>query len=154
MKKLAVVMVFLAWFAAPASADLDVGVAAYNRGDYATALRELKPLAEKGIAPAQFNLGVMYNFGEGVPQDDQEALRWYRLAAEQGNPRAQFIVGSRYATGDGVRKDYVQAYMWLSLATAQGLKKASDARDVAVRQMSQSQIAKAHGLVRKWKPKY
>src|SRR5438552_1700400 len=190
MKNPAVVLVFLAWFAAPASADLDIGVAAYNRGDYATALRELKPLAENGLAPAQFNLGVMYNFGEGVPQDykealrwyrlaaeqgdalaqfnlgdmyyfgkgvpldDKEALRWYRLAAEQGHPRAQFIVGSRYATGDGVRKDYVQAYMWLSLATAQGLKKASDARDMTARQMSQSQIAKAQGLVRKWKPKY
>src|SRR5436305_327733 len=137
MKNPAVVLVFLAWFAAPASADLDIGVAAYNRGDYATALRELKPLAEKGMAPAQFNLGDMYLFGKGVPQDDKEALRWYRLAAEQGHPRAQFNLGSRYATGDGVRQDYVKAYMWLSLAASQGLKKASDARDVAAGQMSQ-----------------
>src|SRR5437899_2478129 len=153
MKKLAVVMVFLVWFAAPAGADLDMGVAAYNRGDYATALRELKPLAEKGMAPAQFNLGVMYNFGEGVPQDDKEALRWYRLAAEQGHHLAQFILGSRYAAGDGVRQDYVQSYMWLSLAAAQGHKKASHARDLAAGQMSPSQIAKAQQLARKWKSK-
>ena len=86
-----------------------------------------------------------------VPQDDKEALRWYRLAAEQGLPRAQFILGSRYATGEGIRQDYVQAYKWLSLAAAQGHKKASHARDLAAGQMSQSQIAKAQQLARKWK---
>ena len=85
MKRLSVVMVLLAWFAAPASADLDTGLAAYERGDYATALRELKPLAENGVPRAQFYLGVMYAKGQGVPQDYTEAVRWYRLAADHGD---------------------------------------------------------------------
>ena len=50
--------------------------------------------AEQGNANAQFNLGLMYANGEGVPEDDAEAVRWYRLAAEQGNANAQSISGS------------------------------------------------------------
>jgi TPR repeat protein len=61
----------------------DVG-AAYERGDYATALRLIRPLAEQGGAKAQYNLGQMYRDGQGVPQDYAEAVKWYRLAAEQG----------------------------------------------------------------------
>jgi TPR repeat protein len=44
----------------------------------------------QGFAVAQFNLGVMYSDGQGVPQNDAEAVRWYRLAAEQGHAGAQF----------------------------------------------------------------
>ena len=58
------------------SADLQKGLAAWNSGDYATALRELKPLAEQGDAYAQNNLGSMYYHGHGVPQDFQTAVNW------------------------------------------------------------------------------
>ena len=61
-----------------------IGVDAYRRGDYATALRFWQPLAEQGNAEAQFNLGNMYKRGDGVPQEFAEATRLYRLAAEQG----------------------------------------------------------------------
>ena len=61
--------------------DYDVGLAAYQSGDYATALRELEPLAEQGDTSAQNNLGVMYEYGLGVVQDYTEAVRWYRAAA-------------------------------------------------------------------------
>ena len=67
---------------APAWAGLDEGVAAYHRGDYATALREWRPLAKQGNAKAQYHLGVMYSKGEGVPQDNAKALQWWRKAAE------------------------------------------------------------------------
>ena len=66
------------------SADYQKGLAAYANGDHATALREWKPLAEQGNASAQSNLGVMYERGQGVPQDDKTAVKWYRLAAKQG----------------------------------------------------------------------
>ncbi len=66
------------------SADYQKGFAAYQSGDYATALREWTPLAEQGVAAAQYNLGVMYRKGQGVPQDDKTAVKWYRLAAKQG----------------------------------------------------------------------
>ncbi len=75
---------------APAWGDEDEGVAAYKRGDYATALHEFRRLAEQGDAKAQFMLGNMYRKGLGVPQDHARAARWYRKAAEQGVAKAQF----------------------------------------------------------------
>ncbi len=66
---------------APASAGWDEVMAAYQRGDYATVVRELRPLAEQGHAEAQFNLGFMYYNGRGVPQDYAQAHMWYYLAA-------------------------------------------------------------------------
>ncbi len=54
---------------APAGAGLKEGFAAYHRGDYATAIREWRPLAKQGVADAQYNLGIMYDHGEGVPQE-------------------------------------------------------------------------------------
>ncbi len=79
---LAVVVVLMA---APAWADFEAGVEAYNRGDYATALKEWRPLAEQGDASAQHNLGWMYHLGQGVPQDDVQAHMWFNLSAAQGN---------------------------------------------------------------------
>ena len=73
--------------------DFDKGLAAAKRGDYATALRERKPLAKLGDTRAQHNLGLMYRKGDGVPKDDAQAMKWYRKAAEQGHTRAQFDLG-------------------------------------------------------------
>ena len=64
------------------SADFESGLEAYNRGDYKNAFLIFNCLTEQGDAAAQYQLGVMYADGEGVPQDDSEALRWYRMAAE------------------------------------------------------------------------
>ncbi len=71
---------------APAWAGFDEAVAAYKRGDYATAVREWRPLAEQGVAKAQFNLGLMYYNGRGVPQDYAQAHMWYDLAASRLPP--------------------------------------------------------------------
>ncbi len=68
---------------APAWAGFDEGMAAYNRGDYATALREWRPLAKQGNANAQLLLGVMYDIGLGVPKDDAQAHMWFNLAASR-----------------------------------------------------------------------
>ena len=84
------------------SADFDKGLDAYDRGDYATALREFKPLAEQGDAYAQYNLGVMYDKGQGVPKDYKTAVKWYTLAAEQGDADAQNNLGLMYDEGKGV----------------------------------------------------
>ncbi len=61
-------------------------MAAYQRGDYATAIRELRLLCEQGNANAQFSLGAMYRNGLGVPQDDGKAHMWYNLAASKYPP--------------------------------------------------------------------
>ena len=71
--------------AAPAWAGFDEGMAAHKRGDYETALREWRPLAEQGNAKAQSALGIMYYEGRGVPQDYVQAVRWYRKAAAQAH---------------------------------------------------------------------
>jgi hypothetical protein len=152
MKSLVLVLSFLAWFVTPAIADFDAGMAAYKRGDYATAFREFKPLAEKGDAVAQYNLAQLYRRGEGVPQDYSDAFRWYRLAAAQGNAQAQYDLGITYANGEGVPQDYVQAHLWFNLAAAQGIKNAPTARDAAAKLMTPAQIAEAQKLAREWKP--
>ena len=79
-----------------AGQTFDEAVAAYDRGDYATAVRGFLVHAEQGYATAQYNLGCMYDFGEGVPEDDAEAVRWYRKAAGQGHAGAQHNLGFMY----------------------------------------------------------
>ena len=98
--------------------------AAYDRGDYATTYRLLKPLAEQGNAKAQYNLGFIYSKGQGVPKDDTEAVKWFRKAAEQGIPKAQFNLGIMYEKGQGVLQDYTEAVKWHRRAAAQGYAKA------------------------------
>ena len=83
-------------------------------------LTETRRLAEQGDADAQYNLGVMYANGEGVPQDDAEAVRWYRLAADQGNASAQNNLGLMYSNGEGVLKDEAEAVRWYRLSADQG----------------------------------
>ena len=77
-----------------------------------TALSEARSLAQQGDADAQFNLGEMYYYGQGVPQNDKTALKWYTLAAEQGYAEAQFALAVMYLRGQGVITDNVYVYMW------------------------------------------
>jgi uncharacterized protein len=94
--------------------------AAHERGDFVTAFRLMKPLAERGDAKAQYNLGVMYHQGEGVPQDFAEAMKWYRRAAEQGIPEAHYNLGVMYHQGEGVPPDHAEAVKWFRKAAEQG----------------------------------
>jgi len=71
-----------------AAQDFDRGVSAYNDGDYPTALREFRLAAEQGNASAQYNLGLMYDNGQGLPQNYQLAYMWFSLAAAKGVERA------------------------------------------------------------------
>ena len=102
------------------SADYQKGLDAYQRGDYATALREWKPLAEQGNASAQYNLGLMYEKGLGTPQIYNTAVNWYRIAAEQGNALAQFNLGVMYEKGLGVPQNDKTAVKWYRLSAKQG----------------------------------
>jgi TPR repeat protein len=112
-------------FAAPVAAGpLEDAVAAAARGDYATALRLWRPLADQGNALAQRNLGFMYANGQGVPQDYAEAVKWYRKAADQGDADAQFNLGAGYDNGQGVPQDYAEAVKWYRLAADQGVASA------------------------------
>ena len=102
------------------SADFNKGLTAAQSGDFATALKEWKPLAEEGNAVAQNNLGLMYHNGWGVPQDYKEAVYWYRLAVEQGYAIAQYNLGLMYEKGKGVPQDDKEAVRLYRLAAEQG----------------------------------
>jgi hypothetical protein len=101
-------------------ADVAAIHAAYERGDYETALRLARPAAEQGFAWAQNNLGVLYAQGRGAVQDDTEAARWYRKAADQGLAAAQTWLGWLYQNGRGVPQDEAHAVQWYRKAAEQG----------------------------------
>ena len=83
-----------------AEADsFDDALSAVSHEDYALAARLLGPLAKKGHSDAQTLLGSIYDYGQGVPQSNQEAVKWYRKAADQGNAQAQFSLGVMYDKG-------------------------------------------------------
>ena len=106
--------------AAPAWADFKAGEKAYHRGDYATALRELQPLAKQGHAVAQYNLGLLYANGQGVPKDDAQARQWYEKAAAQEHAGAQVNLGSLYDYGRGGPQDFKMAVRWYRRSADQG----------------------------------
>ena len=120
MKQLTIAMFLIISCVTAWAADLKKGYAAYNSGDYVTALSEWKPLAEQGNAEAQYNLGVMYDNGFGVIEDDREAVKWFRLSAEKGHADAQHNVGVMYDDGQGVIEDDKEAVKWFRLAAEQG----------------------------------
>ena len=87
-------------------------------------LQALRQRAESGDPEAQFNLGVRYNDGQSVPQDDAQAAIWIRKAAEQGYADAQLNLGARYNDGYGVPQDYAQAAAWYRKAADKGIAQA------------------------------
>jgi len=97
---------------------------------------------------AQYNLGGMYDKGQGVAQNYAEAVKWYRLSAAQGVAVAQFNLGGMYATGQGVAKDLVRAYMWFNLGAESGYVDAVTNRNIAAKRMTQQQIAQAQNMAR------
>lgn len=83
-------------------------------------LDELMQMAENGDATAQNSLGLRYTTGDGVKQDEREAVGWFTKAAEQGNVSAQSKLGSIYFRGRDIPQNLTQAYFWMVLARANG----------------------------------
>ena len=96
----------------------------YDQEQFSEAFPVCNQAAGQGDASAQFNLSKMYYFGQGVKQDDAEAVKWYRKAAEQGHTRAQFNLGANYTFGEGVTQDYAEAVKWYRKAAEQGYARA------------------------------
>ena len=115
-------------------------------------IAQIKKKAAAGDAFAQYNLGVMYDDGERVPQNKTEAVKWYRLAAAQGLAFAQYNLGVMYAKGTGVPEDYVQAYKWWNLAAAAGDSDAVKNKNIVAEKMTKEQIAEAQRLSTAFKP--
>lgn len=107
--------------AASALADGNAGFAAYESGDYATAMKEFMPMAAGGHHFAQFAVGSMYLEGKGVEKNVPEAVKWLTPAAEAGVAAAQDLLGHLYLMGEGVAQDVAQAAKWLQLAADRGV---------------------------------
>ena len=101
-------------FAAP---DLESVKRSVEHMDYATALKQLKPLAEQGNPDAQLFLGKMYLKGQGVPKDPDQANKWFRQAATQGNAESQFFLGAWYLLP---HRDITEGLKWMQLSAEQG----------------------------------
>jgi len=126
---------------------------ASDMGNYAKAVKLLKPLAAKGNAEAQFKLATLYYSGRGTSMSFKEAARLYRLSAEQGHVVAQSNLATMYYWGEGVPINYVMAHMWKNIASnrAEGdrqLRYAEQLNELA-RNMTAKQIAEATALARK-----
>ena len=105
------------WLAAALIAlGLNQAVWADNMPDFQKTLQA----AKQGNVDAQYNLGVMYAIGQGVPQDDAQAVQWYRQTAEQGDAQAQVLLGIAYESGRGVRQDLALAQEWYGKACDNG----------------------------------
>jgi TPR repeat protein len=136
-----------------ANADFAAGLAAYQKGNYEKAIEEWRPLADAGDSSAQFNIGLMYHDGQGVPQDFSRAAEWFQRSADQDYAKAQLNLGALYGIGKGVRRDYVQAYMWLNLCAAKGDSKCVAQRDLVAQKLKPSKLAEAQRLSSEWKPR-
>jgi uncharacterized protein len=96
------------------------GMEAYGKGDYKTAMENWKPVAERGDASAETNVGLLYSQGKGVKQDYTQALDWYKKAAMQNYPDAEYNLGILYRDGKGVAADAKEALRWFTYAANSG----------------------------------
>jgi len=133
---------------------------AFGRGDYKEALEVWQPLAEKGDVSMQLLVGSIYDYGQGVPQDDEEAAKWYERAAKQGSAKGQFQLGALYARS-GQIKNPVEGYKWLTIAahtlgggSQEGLTadQATTMRTLLEPQLTPDQIAQAKKEAEAFKP--
>lgn len=124
-----------------ASADFQTAMAAYETGDFETAYVEWLPLAEGGSAAAQFNLGLLYERGEGRERDMDKAVLWYLRSAERGFDRAQFRLGEVYAAGAGIERDLIEARKWFAIAARSHYPKANKRKKQVAKEMTPGEIA-------------
>jgi uncharacterized protein len=109
-----------------AKADMDSGLMAYANGDFDTAARVFSALAAKGDKEGQYYMGLLYEEGQGVDKNYQEAVNSYSNAARQGFLDAYFALGEIYLRQPGGKRDRVAAYYWLGMAAKHGHPRGED----------------------------
>lgn len=120
MRRLICLVIAVIFLAGPAIAGLDDGLAAWRRGDYGNAFRQLLPVAKAGHPVAQYHVGRMWDAGKGTDRNRAKAAHWYRQAAARGHPDAQYRLGNLYAEGLGVPLNPAAAAKWHRRAANQG----------------------------------
>jgi hypothetical protein len=130
--------------------DFTSGEAAYKLGNMVEAASWYRKSAEQGYAPAQAGLGVLYDLGQGVSQDYQQALFWYAKAAEQGDSKAQNNLGFMYSEGKGVAQDRATAHMWFTISGARGNEDGRRNSGFVEKLMSPAQVLDAQKRAELW----
>ena len=102
-----------------------------------------------GIRKGQYNLGIMYEYGQTVEEDHAKAMQLYLKAAEQGEAAAQFAIGLMYDKGTGVDKDPTQAYKWWQIA-GDGHPHAIHNRESIAKEMTPLQVSEGKRLAQIW----
>jgi len=123
---IAIVFLLLAAAPLPARSDFDAGMAAYERGEFETAMTEWLPLAEAGDTKAQYRVGRLHSHGEGVVQNYTTAAHWYERAANKGHIRALFNLGHIFWHGNGLPRNQTKAITWFRKAAVLGDAKAQN----------------------------
>ena len=118
----------------------------FNSGEYSTARKHCKALAEQGHVAAQNFVGYMYREGKGFKNDNKKAFRWFRKAAKQGMARAQWALGNMHHEGQGIVQDLVMAYVWFNVAYANGGDYAKNDRNKALKRLNDSERKTARKL--------
>ncbi len=113
-------------------------------------LADVRNLADHGDADAQWQMAVRYHNGEGVPQDDAQAMQWFQLAADQGNVAAQAALGAYYWAGRGVPEDLSKAYMWSTIALRGGDENSNARLEGLASRMTRAQVAAATQQAETW----
>lgn len=139
----------------PAAAyDITSAIEAYESGDYKTAHEQLTFLAINDVPEAQYQLAFMFLGGDGVTQDDRQALFWFEQAAKLGHAHAQDKLAYMYLNGRGIDADRAQAYAWYSLAADNGVFLAKNIAINLIKQMDQSERAHAELLSKEYLEQY
>lgn len=116
--------------------------------DWAAAIRLYRQAADRGHAPAHFNLGLLHELGRGIPPDVGAAFGHYLKAAELGFTPAQFNVGNMYANGHGASRDLVAALRWFRQAADAGLPEAQ--YNVALAHEHGRGVARDEAIAQRW----
>ncbi len=137
---------------------MEPGCKQFAAGEFAAAVRVFQPLADRGDARAQNNLGVLYESGAGVQESKAEALRWYRRSANARVPLAQHnlavLIAADHILGTAEnpsnrKADFIEAYVLFTLAASQDLEMASGGRSDLVQYMTAEEIERAEAELKK-----
>ena len=130
--------------------DFQEGLDAIHETNYEKALEKLIPLAEYGHPAAQYNIGVMHEWGNGMPQDNANALKWYKRSAERSHKDAQNNLGALYSKGEGTEQNFIEALKWFIISAENGSEGGQKNIRIVEKRMSYEQISQAQKLANDW----
>lgn len=130
--------------------DFQDGLDAIHETNYKKALKKLMPLAESGHAAAQYNIGVMHEWGNGVPQDNSQALKWYKRSAELSHKDAQNNLGALYSKGEGTEQNFVEALKWFLISAENGSEGGQKNIRILEKRMNYEKISQAQKFANDW----